>query len=109
MNSYHYLSDLIKDLESFPQHATIKYGFHNPHSFRGYYCDLAFEPLLNAKVSDMLECAKEANGSTYTGWKGGEYKMEDNSDCYISEEGQGGGNQIGSSLVAYWRDETKEQ
>lgn len=101
------LGRLIEELEKMPQEGIVSHGFHNPHSYRGYYAELAFEPKENAKVSEMLSCAKEAMGSTYTGWKGGNYEMGEYSDCYITEEGSGGGDMIGMTIINLWKEQLK--
>ena len=55
--SEHYtLGELIAALEravvEFPE-AVLRYGFGHPHSYRGYYMDLAFEPVENVAVTDF--------------------------------------------------------
>ena len=48
------LGELIKALEAAPQDAVCEAGFSDPHSFRGFYEQLAFGRRDNTKVSDML-------------------------------------------------------
>lgn len=93
------LEDLIKMLEAEDPRKVVPYGFTNPHSYRGYYMDLAFEPASNVTVADMLEDARSALGTTYTGYKGGEFTMTEYSDCWLSEEGRSGGETIGPLLM----------
>jgi hypothetical protein len=50
-------------------------GFGKPRSYRGYYEQIAFEPKKDVDVHYMLLQAKSANGATFTGYKGGNYKM----------------------------------
>jgi hypothetical protein len=69
------LNELIRYLEKEDPKKVVAIGFNNPHSYRGYYEDLAFEPAKNITVGEMLDCAKGALGKTYEGYKGGEYKM----------------------------------
>ena len=99
------LAELIEELEKLPQDKFVSHGFHNPHSYRGYYQELAFEPKKDAKISGMLACAKDALGSTYTGWKGGEFTMKEWTECYITEEGSGGGDRIGQTIINLWKNE----
>lgn len=83
------LGRLIEVLEAQPQDKKTKYGFHKPHSYRGYYEQLAFEPKAGeTTVAEMLAAAKSALGKTFTGWKGGAYKMTSDTKCWISFEGE---------------------
>lgn len=81
------LGTLITKLEEADQTLRVPKGFAEPHSWRGSYDELAFEPISGVYVSDMLKSAKEAIGTTYTGWKGGEFVMSLETECYIAEEG----------------------
>lgn len=81
------LQELIECLERLDPNKTIPRGFNKPHSYRGDYSQLAFEPAKNITIGEMLNCAKEAHGTTYEGYKGGKYKMEDYTDVYIAEYG----------------------
>ena len=69
------LEDLIEILQRFPAERKVSCGFGNPHSWRGSYDELAFEPVNDTTVGEMLGAAKSAIGQTYTGWKGGDFKM----------------------------------
>lgn len=69
------LGQLIALLEKFPESKVVSEGFHYPHSWRGSYDELAFEPLDNTTVGEMLAAAKSAVGETYEGWKGGDFVM----------------------------------
>ncbi len=98
-----YLEDLIKFLEKLDQDKIVKFGFGEPHSFRGYYQDLAFDRVDNARIGDMLSFAKGAIGKTFTGYKGGEYTMEAFTDVWISNEGTSNcADRIGITLMSYW-------
>jgi hypothetical protein len=94
------LGELIKRLEKADQDQVCPWGWHNPHSYRGYYDQLAFEPKENVEVREMLACAKKALGTTYEGWKGGEFKMEEYTDVWIAEQGRCG-DQISHMLLNY--------
>lgn len=86
------LKELIARLEREPPAKRLKHGFNNPHSYRGDYFELAFDPVENITVGEMLAAAKEALGSTYQGWKGGEFTMNEVTECHIAEEGDWTGN-----------------
>ena len=96
------LQDLIEWLESQNQDAVVPYGFGEPMSYRGYYDNVAFRPVENARIGDMLDHAKSALGATFEGYKGGEYKMEAHTDCWIAHYGSAGGDLIGPTLISYW-------
>jgi hypothetical protein len=97
-----YLIDIVEALEAADQTHVAPIGLGEPHSFRGYYEDLAFEPERNVSVAYMLANAKKAMGSTYSGWKGGEYVMGEYTECWISYEGTSHqATKIGSVLMDY--------
>lgn len=81
------LEELITALESHDQAKVVPHGFANPHSYRGDYCDLAFEPAANVTVGSMLNAARSALGETFQGYKGGDYTMADYTDCWLAEWG----------------------
>ncbi len=84
------LGILINWLEKQDQDLIVDDGFGDPHSDRGDYSELAFDPLSKAKISKMLAHARSAVGTTFTGWKGGEYTMDENTPVYIGEYGDCG-------------------
>lgn len=94
------LLELIKELEKHDPKRIILNGFHNPHSYRGFYECLAFEPKTTAVVGEMLKCAKEALGATYVGYKGGEFKMGPYTDVYLANWGETG-EELGPLLLSY--------
>lgn len=81
------LEELIQVLRREPPGKIISEGFHKPHSYRGYYDQLAFQPLANARVGDMLAEAEGCIGRVFCGYKGGDYTMTLNTDCWLSEYG----------------------
>ncbi len=52
------LIELIEFLEKQNQDIVVPMGFSNPHSYRGNYIDLAFEPKENVTVREMLKDAQ---------------------------------------------------
>lgn len=84
------LNDLIIALASLSPTRRFALGFGNPHSYRGFYECVAFEPQALVTVGEMLESARSAMGTTYGGWKGGEYVMSGNTPCFVSIEGETG-------------------
>lgn len=94
------LGELIEFLETKDLDKIVPLGFYNPHSYRGNYYDLAFEPKENVTVGQMLASARDAGGKTYNGWKGGEYKMDEYTDVWLAEQGSTG-ESIGPILLRY--------
>lgn len=95
------LGILIDWLKEQDQNLTVKDGFGDPHSDRGSYDELAFDPLPEAKISDMLKCAESAVGREFQGWKGGDYEMGLNTPVYIGEWGACG-DAITPIHFKYW-------
>lgn len=81
------LGELIDLLGQLPQHLHLKRGFAHPHSYRGFYADLAFEPIGEQLVSDAFSMVLGALGQTYQGWKGGDFTMHEGVDVYFANEG----------------------
>lgn len=95
------LGKLIQRLEQADPDLAVRMGFGSPHSYRGYYDELAFEPEPNVSVGDMLEAAKGALGKTFIGYKGGEFTMDEYTTVWISRYGEGEGEIIGLILLGY--------
>jgi len=96
------LKDLIDWLEQQDPELTVPYGFGEPNSYRGYYEDCAFTPRENVTFGEMLNHAKSALGKTFIGYKGGEYKMTEYTDCWIAEYGSTESDQIGPTMMKLW-------
>lgn len=90
------LGELIEALEEADDSLIVEFASCQPpgklHSYRGYYEDLAFSTGSKpVTVSDVLESAREANGETFTGYKGGEYEMDEDTPLWWSEFGSSNG------------------
>jgi hypothetical protein len=84
------LGELIAYLEKFPADARFVVGFGTPHSYRGYYNELAFERQNDVAVRDMLADARGAVGATYQGYKGGRYTMTADAPVWVAAYGCSG-------------------
>ncbi len=62
-------------------------GFCNPHSYRGDYAQVAFEPTTGVSVAEMLESCNKALENVFTGWKGGEFTYDLFTQCWLSQVG----------------------
>ena len=81
------LGGVIDRLSSLPQETVIS-GLGELDSYRGYYCDLAFDPNGKEKTAAQLlkEC-KAAMGAVFTGYKGGEYQMGKLTPLWVASYG----------------------
>lgn len=93
-SQYHLtLGGLIKFLESAPSHALVFLDDTNKspgrlYSYRGYYEDLAFAEVGSAPTAELLlEICKDALGKTFTGYKGGDFVMTEDTPLWVSEYG----------------------
>ena len=69
------LGGMIDQLESMSPEKEIK-GLGELDSYRGYYSDLAFEPITEGVTADnLLAKCKAAMGQVFTGYKGGDFVM----------------------------------
>ena len=78
------LGGLIKALESCPEGTVFKEGFSNPHSYRGDYYELAVEPDYDVTREGMLACLRSVLNTELTGYKGGEFLMDEDVDVYLA-------------------------
>lgn len=89
------LGSLLKTLDGLHAIDLVE-GFKRPHSYRGYYDDVAFEPAgERMKVCDLIAICKSAMGKTFEGWKGGSFEMDETTPVWIAERGSYGGKLIG--------------
>jgi hypothetical protein len=89
-SNYHLtLGNLIQVLEAAPESAKI--GIGKPHSYRGYYRDLAFEPCTPPRpASEVLIEARACIGKVFTGYKGGTFEMDETTPLWIATWGSCG-------------------
>ena len=92
------LDELIAALERLDSSLVVPFGFGHPHSYRGYYNELAFEPRENVTIGAMLADARSALGTTYKGYKGGDFTMTGWTPCWLAEWGSTG-EQIGPTFL----------
>ena len=76
------LGALIERLESLPESTLI--GLAEPHSYRGYYSDLAFEQAGTRPVADLLAECREAMGKKFEGYKGGDFYMHAGTPVWVA-------------------------
>jgi hypothetical protein len=83
------LGKLIDRLESLPQEMMMN-GITSPHSYRGYYTDLAFERGPRATVGETLTMLRGCMGEVFQGYKGGDYQMGRNTPVWVASYGECG-------------------
>lgn len=95
------LGDIIDAFAKLDPDTILPIGLHEPHSFRGDYMDLAFEPCTDAKVADILDVLRSAVGETFQGYKGGDYSMDRYSQVWVAPYGSSGADCIGPLLLHF--------
>ena len=84
------LGSLIALLKKMPQDMLID-GLEEPHSYRGYYSNLAFERAENKRtVAETLEMCQGAMGEVFEGYKGGDFMMGKNTPVWVDNYGSCG-------------------
>jgi len=84
------LGKFIKILETLPSDMEID-GLHMPHSYRGYYIDLAFEKMDRKQtVEEILFMCRKCLGEIFEGYKGGDSGMTKNTPIWRAFYGRGG-------------------
>ncbi len=85
------LGEIIEYLKKKDPNKQILIGLACPHSYRGFYEQLAFEP--DGQGMTIAEClvnVKWAVDQTYDGYKGGKFKMTLDTDVHIAYYGKYG-------------------
>ena len=97
-SGYHLtLGEAIEQLAKFPKRYVVAFDTTNlsPHdemSYRGYYCDLAFDEIDEPRtVEEFAEQLKGALGQKYTGYKGGDFRMDSSTPLWVSAYGDASG------------------
>ena len=94
------LGELIQRLKRESDRSrVVPVGFSRPHSYRGYYDELAFVLCEQVSVQEMLNAARSAVGKTFFGWKGGEYKMNEWTPVWLVKEQGCTGESLGAVLL----------
>ena len=84
------LGKLIDRLSEMDPYIVIQAGLNSPHSYRGYYHDIAFEHGQPCSVAYALELCRSVMEEVFTGYKGGEYQMGRNTPAWIADYGRTG-------------------
>lgn len=91
------LGELIDLLTVLPSDHMIS-PLTNPHSYRGYYSDLAFEPPFDEEevmtVEEALQVCDHCLLNTFTGWKGGDFRFDRDTRLWVSTPGSCSGQMV---------------
>ena len=82
------LGRFISILEKLPQDKEIL-NVCRPHSYRGYYSDLALEKETGTRTIESLvqQLKNECLGQTFEGYKGGDFYMDEHTPIWLAEYG----------------------
>lgn len=97
------LGQLIAVLEVEAAHdadRVVPIGLSYPHSYRGHYAELAFEPLRRRPIAGMLVDATHCLHRHFTAYKGGEYLMYPSTGLWLASYGEEG-EPIGPTLLRF--------
>lgn len=88
------LGQLIDALAKCPKDREVMFDFCGIgpttfDSYRGYYDHLAlgYKDDHRIRAGELLELAQACVGATYTGWKGGEYRMTRDTPVWVANPG----------------------
>lgn len=98
------VQEIIDILKKYPESKELKFGFTNPHSYRGNYFDVAFVLTIGSTVHETLDVVNSVIGETFTGYKGGDYEMHEYTDCYLAQYGSSG-EEVTMFTLAYMLDD----
>ena len=94
------LGTLLKTLKMLPPSAKFEKGFCGASSYRGHYHNLGLFPAENVGVESMIKVLTDSNGTHFDGWKGGEFLMHEDVDCYLAYDGNTGPAIVGVAITS---------
>lgn len=97
------LGYLIERFERLDPDKSVRFDFvyfkpdpKRVHSYRGYYEQLAlgYSDDGDPTVAQVLESLRNADGNTFTGYKGGEYTMHPGTHVWVANHNESGGTAV---------------
>ncbi len=80
------LGELKQYFESFPENASFTYKLSEPFSWRGVYAEVAFDITNQPSTKEEnLEKIEQALTKEFYGYKGGEYRYNEDTDIHFEE------------------------
>ena len=95
------LGEIIERLGKEDPNRIVPLGWDDSYSWRGSYAELAVRPAKNVTIGAMIKVLRDSNGRTFTGYKGGEFRMSEYTDVYLDLYGECPGNRIGFYLLEF--------
>lgn len=95
------LPDCDKRVYGFDKRKNDYIGLCDVISYRGYYSELSIEYAIDDNIVTSLELKeklKNSIGKDFTGYKGGEYTMKEDTFVWVSEYGESSGNAIVNAI-----------
>lgn len=81
------LGKMIDVLKTMPKDTQVA-NLISPHSYRGYYEDIAFEKRQGTRsAGELLSDCEKSVGRVFVGYKGGDYRMEETTPAWVAEYG----------------------
>jgi hypothetical protein len=78
----------------------IPFSITKPHSYRGYYEQMAFEIFYTPQpIEDAISMVRSAIGNRYDGYKGGTFLMTDETLCHFSMYGTSSGSPVSTDVL----------
>ena len=82
-------------LVSFQTEDGRQWGAGDAISYRGYYSDLAIEPMAElSSTGDLMMTLMAVQGNTLEGYKGGDYLMDDDTPVWLASYGSASGHAV---------------
>lgn len=81
------VGEILQLLHAYPEQFETRWSFHGPHSYRGYYDQVAVSVRDDGQtVAEMRRTVADCL-DTFTGWKGGEFTMDADTPVWVAEPG----------------------
>jgi len=85
------IKEIIDFLSEYDKDRLVENGWYNCCSYRGYYQCLAVEKAdFPVTTEAMINTLRDAIGKTFTGYKGGEFLMDEDAGVFYAEYGRTG-------------------
>ena len=101
------LKEFKQHIESFPKGTNFNFSVSKPFSWRGVYAEVAFEmsshPMAREEVLATIELAYT---ETFYGYKGGEYRYNDDTDIHFEYDS---GSWTDGGYVSNWISKIEEK
>lgn len=104
------LGKAIDAFEKYPKDAPVVFDVggspDDPHSYRGYYSDLAFEPTdpqvdEHKTVTEFLSELTESLNETFNGYKGGDFIMDKDTPLWMANWGE-----CGRAIMGHYQEDS---